>query len=155
MSSGELTDRGEDFTTLQKWSIMKTNDLNEGAGMLSKLKESKGACLGIQISGKVTTEEIDEIIKELEDAIEKHGMIRLLVQMKKWKGMEAMAAFDDFHFLIRHIKDIEVLAVVGDRFWEKLWLGFGALFVKTRTKFFEEDEYEFAWTWIKGVPPRE
>ena len=123
--------------------------------MFNKLKESKGSCLGFQISGKVTTEEIDEIIKELEETIQGHGRIRLLVQMKNWKGMEAMAAFDDFHFLIRHIKDIEVLVVMGDRFWEKLLLGIGSLFVKTRSKFFEEDEYDLAWTWLKKVPKRE
>ncbi len=122
--------------------------------MFSKLKESQGAHLGYQISAKITTQEIDEVIEDLEKAITEHGSIRLLIRMKNWRGMEAKAALDDFSFLIRHIKDIEVLAVVGDRFWEKLWLDFGALFVQTRSKFFEEDEYEVAWTWLSEVPSR-
>ena len=122
--------------------------------MFAKLEESTDKVLGFQITGKVTTKEIDEIIMELETAIKAHGSIRLLVHMKNWAGMEAMAAFDDFHFLVHHIKNIEVLAVVGDQFWERLMLGVGAIFVETRSKFFEDDEIDFAWSWAKKVPSR-
>ncbi|MDX2470551.1 MAG: STAS/SEC14 domain-containing protein [SAR324 cluster bacterium] len=120
--------------------------------MFKKLEESSDKVLGFHISGKISTAEIDEIILDLETAIKKQGSIRLLVHMKDWAGMEAMAAFDDFHFLVHHIKNIEVLAVIGDKYWEKLILGIGALFVSTRSKYFEEDEITFAWSWIEGVP---
>ncbi|OGG96843.1 MAG: hypothetical protein A2508_09970 [Candidatus Lambdaproteobacteria bacterium RIFOXYD12_FULL_49_8] len=118
--------------------------------MYQKLAGSAAEVLGYQISGRVTTEEIETVIKDLEAAIEAHGKIRLLVEMKHWTGMDPMAALEDLQFLIKHINQISHLAVIGDHFWERLLTQFGAFFVSTLTQYFEEGQVEEAWAWIKN-----
>ena len=119
--------------------------------MYQKLDNSEGAVLGFQISEKVSSTEIEAIIADLEAAIEAHGKIKFLVQMKHWTGMDPMAMMEDFQFLFKHINDISHLAVIGDAFWEKLLLQVGAFFVSTEARYFTEEQMDGAWGWIKAA----
>jgi hypothetical protein len=48
--------------------------------MIKELPESEGSLLGFEITGKVSLEEEKEWIGKFNDAIEKHGKVRVLSQ---------------------------------------------------------------------------
>ncbi|MDT8447960.1 MAG: STAS/SEC14 domain-containing protein [bacterium] len=122
--------------------------------MYEFLPQTEGNLAGVRIHGKLSREDIEAIVKRLEGMIDQSGQLRLLVHLDHWKGAELMAFAEDMMFLLRHIKDLIALAVVGDHAWEKWWLELGGLMVKARTKYFEADEMQQAWHWIQTVPPR-
>jgi SpoIIAA-like len=44
--------------------------------------------------------------------------------------------------------DIDRMALVGDKAWEKTWSGIFGLFFHTQTRYFDRSEIETAWEWI-------
>ncbi len=60
--------------------------------------------------------------------IKPHGKIRILFEMVDFHGWEVAAVRDDLKFALKHLSDINLVAMVGkeamvgDRLWEKsMW----------------------------------
>ncbi len=88
--------------------------------MFDVLPESEGRRIFVKASGKLTDADYKALIPQLEAAIDRHGSLRLLVDMGEFKGIELQAAWDDFAFGIKHWNDFERMALVGDKRWEEL-----------------------------------
>jgi hypothetical protein len=116
--------------------------------MIQKLKKSSGKTVGFKLTGRLTDTEYKAFIAGLETIITEQGKIRLLMIVDYPQHFEFKAAWDDFIFWIKHIKDIERLAIVGQKEWEK-WLEFPeSLFLKTR--YYSLDRLDKAWKWINS-----
>jgi SpoIIAA-like len=85
----------------------------------------------------------------LEKRIEEHGSIRCLVEMTDLHGIELRARWDEIQFDVRHARQIERCAVVGDRAWEA-WLTklSRRIFFNAEIRFFDLADREKAWEWI-------
>ncbi len=120
--------------------------------MIEILSESTKTCIGIKISGKVTAEDYDTLLPVLDEAIDAHGSINLLVLMEDfegWGGIEAAKA--DFKFGTHQYRQVEKAAFVSDKKWLEWSVKIMDPFTsRTKEKNFEPDQIEEAWAWVLG-----
>ena len=81
--------------------------------MFQVLDDSVGDYVALKEIGKITSRDYDTLIPYLEEAIKKEGPLNILCDMTNFDGMEIKAAWRDFRFGMRHIRDFHRCAIVG------------------------------------------
>ena len=84
----------------------------------------------------------------LEQAIAEHGPISILVHIETLKGVELGALWEELKFDLRHSRDFERMALVGDKSWHERAMRFAAHFVPGDARFFPSTGIDNAWGWI-------
>jgi hypothetical protein len=79
----------------------------------------ESSTLFLEISEKLRKEDYEEFVQVVESMLQKHGKIRMLVEMRDFHGWVAGALWEDIKFDVRHFNDIERLALIGDKQWQK------------------------------------
>jgi len=123
---------------------------------IKKLQHEHTSVFGFEITGKLTTKEIEEFLPELEKAVaESKKKLRLLVDVTRMEGANIRSEWEIFEFLKKHIKDIQMIAVVGAHSWTKVMSEILAesVFVEAPTLYFKPDEIEHAWKFLTTAPP--
>ncbi|MCB1681000.1 MAG: STAS/SEC14 domain-containing protein [Rhodospirillales bacterium] len=111
--------------------------------------ETHGRVLHGIVSGKLEKEDYDLLVPEAERLIEKSGKIRVLVELIDFKGWSAGALWEECKFAYHHLKDVERMAMVGDRAWEKGLTVFMKPFVGAELRYFDVSERQAAVDWIE------
>jgi hypothetical protein len=115
-------------------------------------EEAGGKILVVKLSGKLTIEDYESFVPEVERLIAQHGKIRMLVQMHDFHGWTLGALWEDVKFDLKHFSHIERLALVGDRKWEAGMAVFCKPFTRAAIRYFEEPHADEAFNWItEGV----
>ncbi len=117
--------------------------------MFDVLPESEGRRVFVKASGKLTDADYKALIPQLEAAIDRHGSIRLLVDMGDLEGWSLQAAWDDFAFGIKHWNDFERMALVGDKRWEELTAKAFNRLTKGDIRYFDLADGNAARAWIE------
>ena len=123
---------------------------------IQKIHHEHTSVFGFGITGKLTTEEIEEFLPEMEKATkEAKKKLRLLVDVTRMQGAKIKSEWEIFEFLRKHIKDIQLIAVVGAHSWTKVMSEILAesIFVEAPTVYFKPEEIEDAWKWLTIAPP--
>jgi hypothetical protein len=116
-----------------------------------KLEETKnGKVLKVEATGKLTHNDYQQLVPKVEQLIKQHGKISLLFQMADFHGWESAALWDDIKFDAKHFSDIDRLAMVGDKKWEKGMSLFCRPFTTAKIRYFEKDEMVEAQSWVEG-----
>jgi len=113
-------------------------------------EEAGGKLLTISVAGKLTREDYKSFMPKVEELILKFGKIRILFEMHDFHGWDTGALWEDIKFDIRHFSDIESLALVGDKKWEKGMSIFCKPFTKAHIKYFDLSEKNEAYEWIRA-----
>ncbi len=114
------------------------------------LKETHdGKVIEVRVSGTLTADDYHHFVPETERLIEKHGKIRVLFDMHAFRGWKLAALWEDIKFDIKHFKDIERLAMIGDRAWEKWMAAFCGPFTSAEIRYFDHGDAEQAQHWIE------
>lgn len=101
------------------------------------------------VDGKLSRAELDEIAQKLETAIEQHGKVRLLEDVRGFGGIEPSALWENIRFSLRHLSDFSRVAVVGDTTWVE-WLTRAAKpLVRGEVRYFERARIEEARRWLR------
>jgi hypothetical protein len=118
--------------------------------MIEVLSRGSGKVIGMRVSGKLLHQDYQQFVPRLEKLIEEHGSIRCLVEMTQLHGMELRALWDEVKFDVRHSRQIERCAVVGDRPWEAWMTRLSRpIFFNAEIRFFDIADREKAWEWIE------
>jgi hypothetical protein len=112
-----------------------------------------GKVLVVRVSGKLTKEDYERFLPETERLIGKHGKIRVLFDMHEFHGWTAGALWQDIKFDLRHFRDIERLAMVGDKSWEHGMAVFCRPFTTAKIRYFDRSQAVQANTWIETDLP--
>ena len=112
-------------------------------------EEAGGKILIISVTGKLSREDYKSFVPKVEELILKFGKIRMVLEMRDFHGWDADALWEDIKFDIRHFSDIESLALVGDKKWEKGMSIFCKPFTKAQIKYFDLTEIYKAYEWIR------
>jgi hypothetical protein len=128
---------------------IKINEENE---MIKPLPQSAGSVLGFEITGKVSAEEEKEWIAKIEQNIEQHGTLSILVVLDENAGWSIDAGIEDLKWILTHMKSLNKIAIVStSKIWK--WLvSIDSLFaplVGIGEKHFDVSEIEDAWKWIR------
>lgn len=117
--------------------------------MIEKLDKSSGNVIGFKCIGTITASDYEKMVPEVKALIEKEGNIRLLFDLSdfKWEKMEAWLADLSFGLEFRH--EIEKMAIVGDKSWEKWITHLAKPFYARDAKFFKIEDISGAWTWLR------
>lgn len=106
--------------------------------------------LEVQVSGKLAHEDYQHFVPEFERLVKQHGKIRLLFEMVDFHGWDTAALWDDIKFDLKHLSDIERLAMVGDRKWEKGMSVFCRPFTTARIRYFDHESIDEARAWLEN-----
>jgi hypothetical protein len=117
--------------------------------MIEKLERSSSSVLGFKMTGKLHDEDYRQFVPEVEAAIQVGGKIRLLAQFHQFDGWDVHALWDDIKFSTKHCADVEKLALVGDRNWEKWMAKICKPFTMAKVRYFDVSEAEAAWQWLE------
>jgi hypothetical protein len=107
-----------------------------------------GKVLEVQVSGKLTHADYQRFVPAFENLAKKHGTIRVLFEMTDFHGWNAGALWDDLKFEVKHFADIERLALVGDKKWEKGMAAFCRPFTTAKIRFFDRAAAQEARDWL-------
>ena len=119
--------------------------------MTIELHEDEAAGLvTICASGKLTKADYEHFVPEVERLIAEHGKIRVLFEMRDFHGWDVGALWEDIKFDLKHFSDIERLALVGERKWEKGMAVFCKPFTTAKIRYFDRTETEEARQWTEG-----
>ena len=117
--------------------------------MIEKMAESSGNVIGYRAIGTITASDYAKLVPEVRDLVKKEGNIRILIDLRefKWEKMEAWLQDLKFGSEFRH--EIQKMAVVGDKTWEKWMLYLARPFYARDAKFFYTSEIDKAWAWLR------
>jgi len=104
--------------------------------------------LEVRASGKLTKEFYHDFVPAVEALIDKFGRIRILFFMHDFHGWTAGAMWEDMKFDLKHWKDIERLAIVGESKWERGMATFCKPFTKATVRYFEHAQLDEARKWL-------
>lgn len=111
-------------------------------------EEAGGRILLAKLSDKLTMEDYARFVPEVERLIKQHGKIRMLVQMHDFHGWTTGALWRDVKFDLKHFRDIERLALVGEKAWEHGMAVFCKPFTTAKIHYFNESKADEALEWI-------
>jgi len=112
-------------------------------------KDEARPLVEVRLTGKLEKDDYEELVPAVEDSIEKHGRIDMLVQLDDFHGWTVGALWEDLKFDLKHFRDIERLALVGDSKWEAGMAAFCRPFTTAEIKYFHEDRLADAREWIE------
>lgn len=117
--------------------------------MATRLTEKNGGRVPeVAVSGKLTDDDYQQFIPAFERLVRQHGKVRVLFEMTDLHGWEAAALWDDMTFDLKHCADIERLAMVGDKQWEKGMSVFCRPFTTATIRHFDHAAIEDARVWV-------
>jgi hypothetical protein len=116
--------------------------------MITPLPQSTERLLGFKLSGKLHDEDYQHFVPIVEAAIAKSGKVRLLAQFEDFHGWDAHALWDDTKFSTKHCADLEKVALVGDRAWEKWMAKVCQPFTQAKIEYFDVADIARAWAWL-------
>ena len=117
--------------------------------MIKKMEESAGNAIGFRTVGRITKDDYQVLVPEVEALVEQEGNIRLLLDMEQFEGEEFKAWGADFKFGREFRKKIDKLAIVGDKRWEKWLAALADPFYAREAEFFKTDDRDAAWSWLR------
>jgi hypothetical protein len=117
-----------------------------GIGIALK-RNKKKLFIEITMLGKLTHEDYQVFVPMIDKALKKaKGLeIDLLVDMKKLKGWEFLAAWDDFKFGVKHRNAFDKVGIIGNKKWEEQSVAMMSHLMKGKVKFFKQREKALLW----------
>jgi SpoIIAA-like len=125
-------------------------------------KETGGRVLVVKLTDKLTKEDYEDFIPEVERLVMDHGRLRILIQIHDFHGWTAGALWQDISYVqsgylpyhwvkfdLKQFRDIERLALVGEKAWEHDMALFCKPFTSATIRYFDRScEADQAHAWI-------
>ena len=110
----------------------------------------QGKVIAVEVTGRLDKQDYEQFGPQLDRMIEQHGKIRVLLETHDFQGWDAGALWEDIKFNASHFNDIERLAIVGEKKWEKGMASFCKPFTTAKVRFFEKEQADQARQWIEA-----
>ena len=105
------------------------------------------------VDGKVTHEDFNNIARQLESFIEKHGRIKLIEEIRTLEGIDVSMMWEGVKFDIKnlkHIRHISHCAVVSDIGWLSPISKAAGVFISCKIRTFTLDQIDEARAWLQA-----
>lgn len=103
----------------------------------------------VQVTGKLVKEDYERFVPEFERLLRQHGKLRVMFDMIDFHGWELSAAWEDCKFAIHHFRDIERIAMVGEKKWQQGMATFCKPFTSAAIRYFDHTEAAEAGEWLE------
>ncbi len=105
---------------------------------------------GVELSDTLTEEDHDVLDSTLRSHLAKHTTTRVLFVMEDVDAWAPADRWEELAFDIRHLRDLDKVAIVGDDLWET-WLDKAELlFPMSTIQTYPAEEREAALGWLRG-----
>ena len=111
---------------------------------------ASGNVLEVAVTGKLTKDAYQQLVPAVDKQIQDHGKLRILFVMRDFHGWTAGALWEDTKFDLKHWRDIERLAIVGETKWEQGMATFCKPFTTAEVRYFDHAQSEAARQWISA-----
>jgi len=106
--------------------------------------------VGFHLSDTLTEEDHETLVTHLRDKLKVHTTTRVLFEVEDVDGWEPEETWDDFTFDMRHVQDLDKVAVIGDDPWEPLVDKIELLFPMSLIQEYEDADREEGLSWLRG-----
>lgn len=120
--------------------------------MIEEIPISEANIFGFRVSGRLTLADYQEFLPMLDSLIQEQGKISLLIELRDFKGWDMEAAKEDYRYGMAHQENLERIAIVGDKAWQRWMTTLSAPFVSSEIQYFGQDEKNEAWEWLQATP---
>ena len=118
--------------------------------MYERIERAGSRAHGFAIIDPLGGDEAEALRKTLEASIRSEGKIRVLFELRSQPYGDFKALWEDLKFQVKHIGDLERVAVVGDRRWEKAAVRVFDTFTSAQCRYFERGHEDLAWSWVES-----
>lgn len=103
--------------------------------------------LSLKAIGKLTHEDYETIVPMIDSALEgvKDPRINALIDGTELEGWELRAAWDDLKLGLKHGRQFEKIAIVGNKKWQEYSAKMGSWFISGEVKYFETEPDALDW----------
>jgi len=117
-----------------------------GIGISIK-RSKKRLFIEIVMLGKLTHEDYQIFVPIIDKALKevKKLEVDLLVDMRKFKGWELLAGWDDLKFGLKYRNAFDRIAIIGNKKWEERAVSMMKHLMKGKIKFFKERDKAVSW----------
>ena len=112
-------------------------------------QENGGNLVVVRVTGKLVKADYERCVPEFDRLIRQHGKLGLLFEFTDFHGWEGGALWDEIKLDIKHVADIERIAVVGDKKWEQGMATFYKPFTKATIRYFDQANAPEARKWLR------
>jgi hypothetical protein len=103
----------------------------------------------LHVLGRVTQDDMKEILPKLEAFIARHGKIRIVEVIENFEGFDPATMLDGIKFDIAHLTDVTHAAVVSDIGWIGFVTRATAMMMPLTVRMFEMDQLQKARDWAR------
>lgn len=115
----------------------------------AELKVEEGEMfLVVRATGKLNKEDYPAFVAEFNQLVREHGKMRVVFDVTGLEGWDAGAIWEEIKFDVKHISDIERLAVIGDKRWHHGMTAFLDPFTPISMRYFHRGEAAEARRWV-------
>ena len=111
-------------------------------------EENGGKVFNVRVSGTLEKADYEHFVPEFERLVRQHGKLRVLFDMVDFHGWEASAVWEDVKFGMKHLADIERIAMVGEKRWQRGMAIFSKPFIKAEVRYFDHTAAADARQWL-------
>ncbi|MFC5449024.1 SpoIIAA family protein [Paenibacillus aestuarii] len=117
---------------------------------MMKLIESRSDdVVAVEISEKVTRKDYQEIEGALQDLVDRHGKIKVLLILGDYTGFSMDVFLAKLDFIKKFYQYCDRIAYVSDRKWLEHVVDIQKHFIKADVKHFDPTHQNDAWTWLE------
>lgn len=106
--------------------------------------------IGITLSDSLTEDDFEALVPYLENELERHTTTRVLFELDDVDGWAPEEQWEDLAFDIRHVQDLDRIAIVGDDPWETWIEKVEFLFPTAQLQTYATEDRDEALSWLRG-----
>jgi hypothetical protein len=111
-------------------------------------EEGDGQTLMLRVRGKLETSDYERFVPEFERLAARQRTLKVLFEMSDFPGFATGAFWKDTRFAQHHFRDIERLAMVGEKTWYQGMVSFCKPFTASTIRYFGRDDAAAARDWL-------
>jgi hypothetical protein len=109
---------------------------------------SEGDIIALRVEGYMRAEDYATLLPLIEKRIHQYGMIRILVDLKEFKGVEIWGIIKTLPYAFKYASHVEKKAIITDQKWIHRLTKLSTPFFKTEVRCFSIAHTEQAWEWV-------
>ena len=106
----------------------------------------------VRATGRLTKDDYVAFLPKVDQLIKDQLKISILFELHDFHGWDIAAAWEDTKFAFHHFRDIERLAVIGEKRWQKAMTVLCKPFTQAEVRYFTRAQTEQARQWLQEQP---
>jgi hypothetical protein len=112
-------------------------------------RQGRRKIVKLRLKKRLTKDDYEEFVPQLEWLMSDTDKIGMVVELVDFEGASLGALWEDTKFAAHHFQDVDKLAVVGNRRWEKIVPLLAKPFIAAEVAYFDDTAFEAALQWVR------